>query len=310
MNLETYRQQFEDEYRWLNPPPLHALGPDDRAILSRFTQWLLDERGLAPATVKLYLVAVRRWMRWLEVNDLLPTGFPLAKALLALDDALAGSTFKVDRRPPEPPEGIERVLRYYESPHYAAKLHARLVEKPGLAERLSLEMLRNRALLACLGETGGRVSEVLSLRVGDFPPHAFEAGDVWRVTVHGKGDQGYYLRFLHTLPYLRVYLTRRPDAAPGDALFIAHSKRYEGQALSRQVAWKIVSEAAAALGLGRIHPHDFRHYRATQLVEVGEPLDVVQEYLGHRSVEVTRQYYAHTREARVDEAARRAGLLE
>jgi integrase len=67
----------------------------------------------------------------------------------------------------------------------------------------------------------------------------------------------------------------------------------------------VVDAARRALGLPSMHPHDFRHYRATQLVNAGEPLDVVQDYLGHRSVETTRAYYARTKEKRVDEAVRR-----
>lgn len=296
-----------DDPPHFNPTPLPHIGPEQRAILSRFIQWLLDARNLAPGTVKLYASAVRRWFQWMGVNDYFPDGFPLAKALWALDDALAGSTFRISRRPPEPPEGIEQVIVYYESAEYAAELHARLSEKPKLAPRLMLEMLRNRALLRALAETGGRISEVLSLRAGDFPAQAFE-GDVWRVRVYGKGGNAYYLRFLRSLPYIEAYLEAREEVRDNDPLFVAHSKRYAGQALSRQAAWLVVDQARRALGLGRIHPHDFRHYRATQLVNAGEPLDVVQEYLGHKSVETTRGYYAHTREARVDEAAERVGL--
>ena len=38
------------------------------------------------------------------------------------------------------------------------------------------------------------------------------------------------------------------------------------------------------------------------------PLDVVQDYLGHRSVETTRGYYAHADPRRVDEAVRTTRL--
>jgi len=72
----------------------------------------------------------------------------------------------------------------------------------------------------------------------------------------------------------------------------------------------VVQRAARALGLRSITPHDFRHWRATQLINAGTPLDVVQDYLGHRSVETTRAYYAHTDPLRVDEAARTTGLLK
>ena len=77
--------------------------------------------------------------------------------------------------------------------------------------------------------------------------------------------------------------------------------------MSRQSAWAVVNGARRALGLGRIHPHDFRHWRATALVNAARRLDVVQNNLGHRSVKTTRAYCAHTRKERVDQAARQAG---
>lgn len=285
-----------------SPTPLPDLSADDISILNRFTQWMLDKRNLAPATVRLYMSGIKRWLEWMGVYDYLPADFPLTKALWALSDALAGRIFDVERKPPEPPEGIEQAVTYYESAQYAGVLHARLIEKPKLAQRLQLEMLRNRALLHVLAESGGRISEVLRLTVADFPPRAF-TGDVWRVEVVGKGGHRYDLRFWDSLIHIRAYIEARQDNEP--ALFIFHSKRYGGRKMSRQAAWRVVDDARRTLGLGCIHPHDFRHWCASKLVAAGEPLDVIQDYLGHRSVETTRGYYAHTKAARVDAAAKK-----
>ena len=60
----------------------------------------------------------------------------------------------------------------------------------------------------------------------------------------------------------------------------------------------IVKNAAKALGLHQAtSPHSFRHYRATQLLNEGMPLESVQAYLGHVSIETTRIVYAHTHTA-------------
>jgi site-specific recombinase XerD len=62
--------------------------------------------------------------------------------------------------------------------------------------------------------------------------------------------------------------------------------------------WRAVKRAAQALGLSKAaSPHAFRHYRATQLLNEGMPLESVQAYLGHASPETTRIVYAHTRTA-------------
>lgn len=317
--VRNYRRGIELFITFAAPStPLAHLGARDRAILVRYTQWLLDERALSPPTAKLYATACRRWFEWMGLNDYLPQAFPLAKALHALSDALAANLFRPDRRAPEPPDGIELVIRYYDTVELPERLQAR--PDPERVRRWQLTTQRNRALLRCLGESGGRISEVLSLRVGDFPPQAFAGSEVWRVTVSGKAGHRYDLRFLDSLPYIEQYLAARGAAATREAasggppphapLFVAHSKRYEGRPLSRVAAWKVVDEARRALGLPGIHPHDFRHWCASKLINAGQPLDVVQEYLGHRSVETTRAYYAHTKSARVDEAARTVRLLK
>ena len=164
-----------------------------------------------------------------------------------------------------------------------------------------------------LAETGGRISEVLSLNLADIPARNLERSEVLRVEVIGKGGHSYYLRFLDSLPAIRAYITARganlKASLKGDIpLFVSHAPRYDGTRMSRVIAWRVVQRASKALGLRSITPHDFRHWRATQLINAGHSLDVVQEYLGHRSVETTRAYYAHTDPLRVDDAVRNTGL--
>ncbi len=181
-------------------------------------------------------------------------------------------------------------------------------------KRWLLETARNWALMRVLGETGGRVSEVLSLDVGDFPSRAFEAGEVWRVAVVGKGRHEYDLRFLKALAYIKVYQAARQQMYGADdiypALFVKHTPaalKSKTNWLDRNSAWRIVSRAADGLGLGKVRVHDFRHWCATELIALGEPLEIVKEYLGHRSIQTTEKYYAHIRPERVDRATE--GLL-
>jgi integrase len=55
----------------------------------------------------------------------------------------------------------------------------------------------------------------------------------------------------------------------------------------------IVKKAVRALGLDpSLSAHDFRHYRATQLLRAGMPLEAVQELLGHVDINTTRTVYA------------------
>lgn len=151
------------------------------------------------------------------------------------------------------------------------------------------------------------------MNLSDFPERYLDRNEVLRVEVIGKGGHTYYLRFFDALPAIHAYIRARGAnlraTSRGEVpLFVSHAPRYEGARMSRVVAWRVVQRAATALGLKKISPHDFRHWRATQLINAGTPLDVVQDYLGHRSVETTRAYYAHTDPLRVDDAAKRIGL--
>jgi site-specific recombinase XerD len=74
---------------------------------------------------------------------------------------------------------------------------------------------------------------------------------------------------------------------------VSHSRRANGKRLTTRSVQRIVGTAVAALNLDdSLTPHDFRHYRATELLREGVPVEVVQEYLGHADISTTRSVYA------------------
>jgi site-specific recombinase XerD len=214
---------------------------------------------------------------------------------------------------PQPSTDIEEVIYFYDTQELPAALRKPNVEADRI-QRWELTRLRNCALMHVLAETGGRISEILSLNLSNFPERYLNKDEVLRVEVIGKGGHTYYLRFLDSLPAIRAYIRARganlrAASYQGDVpIFVSHDTRYDGHRMSRVIAWRVVQRAARALGLHTLTPHDFRHWRATQLINAGHPLDVVQDYLGHRSVETTRAYYAHTDPLRVDDAAQKTRL--
>lgn len=253
----------------------------DESVLQQFNA-LLSRRKFAKATRRLYLSALRRLLQWLDANDQLPPGFNRAKAEAKLRVSRGEARAGYRHRAVDP--DLPRLVTFYDDQPLPDRGDAR-------AALRRLELLRDRAIMHTLYASAGRVSEVASLTRAQVAD-----GRIGEVLITGKGDKQRML-FLtaEAQAAIRAYCNERDDPYP--ALFISHRK-HKGQPLTRMTVWRVVKRAALALGLSKItSPHSFRHYRATQLLNEGMPLESVQAYLGHASPETTRIVYAHTRTA-------------
>ena len=269
------------------------------------------ETGLEPATVRLYGQAMITWFRFLADELMLPEPFPVSPALQKARRLLRTYVPATEARDgaPEPPEGIEELIRAFDSPEIDAEAD------PKEQKRQRLEALRNRALLYALADSGARVSEVLRLTADHVRGARVNDQGIWQVRVRGKGrgqsGRMVTMRFTRpTLESMQEYLEVR--AEPGaTALFVSHAKtrpKYRGSPMSANAVWRMIRRTAKQLGLPHIHPHDFRHWRATQMLQEGVPIDQVQRFLNHRSIRTT-QLYAKTAEQQIDEAGVRTSPL-
>lgn len=165
--------------------------------------------------------------------------------------------------------------------------------------------LRDSAILELLYATGMRIGELVGLDVADV--------DLTRRTarVTGKGNKQRVVPFGDTAAaaveeWLRrgrpVLLERAGrHATAGAALFVGTRG---GRIDPRQVR-TIVQRAAQVSGAEGLTPHGLRHSAATHLVEGGADLRVVQEILGHSSLQTT-QVYTHVNAKRIKEVFNRA----
>jgi integrase/recombinase XerD len=88
----------------------------------------------------------------------------------------------------------------------------------------------------------------------------------------------------------------------GGPLFLS----VRGVRLDRRRAWEMLVDAARAAGLKNgISPHTLRHSFATHLLEGGADLRIVQELLGHASINTT-QLYTHLTGERIKDVYARA----
>lgn len=147
--------------------------------------------------------------------------------------------------------------------------------------------LRNRALLEVLYSTGARISEAVGLDIDDVDTQSRS------VLLRGKGGKQRLVPIGRpAVSALENYLVRgRPDLARRGKGVPGIFLNARGGRLSRQSAWQVLQDAAAAAGIASdVSPHTMRHSFATHLLEGGADVRVVQELLGHASVTTTQIY--------------------
>lgn len=270
--LQTHGSYHTLEDTWpLSPVQLQT------ADVLAFRSWLLANRAMATATT--YIAAVLNYLHFLDGIDQLPAGVQLGKLAQQrkrrrVERNQAASVVDLD----EARQAMPQVVGYY---------NQRPLPPQDDAYNRRLSLLRDRALVNMLYATAARLSEILALnrtQVGN--------GRSPTATIIGKGQRP---RTLHIMPYaqeaIQAYLRERTDSNP--ALFVSHSRNAGGARLTQSGAHNVVKRAVKALRLEpTLSAHDFRHYRATQLLRDGMPLEVVQELLGHADISTTRAIYA------------------
>jgi integrase/recombinase XerD len=154
--------------------------------------------------------------------------------------------------------------------------------------------LRDQAMLELLYSSGARVSELIGINLNDLSTVTSVEGVITTLKLRGKGSKerivplGSYAAKAIDNYCVRVrpaLLAKNPKNNP--ALFL----NSRGSRISRQSAWQMVLDAAAAAGITEhVSPHVFRHSYATHLLDGGADIRVVQELLGHASVTTTQIY--------------------
>ncbi|MDO4506529.1 MAG: tyrosine-type recombinase/integrase [Spirochaetales bacterium] len=154
-----------------------------------------------------------------------------------------------------------------------------------------LWVARDKALFEMLYSSGCRVSEMADLKFSDF------TSDYGSAVVTGKGKKDRRVYFEEDArkalgEYLRERRERFPmhekdGASPVENVFI----NQKGTALTPHGIEFIVKRYSGIEGTGRqISPHAFRHTFATQMLNGGADIRVVQEMLGHSSISTTQRY--------------------
>lgn len=146
---------------------------------------------------------------------------------------------------------------------------------------------RNYVIIEVLYGCGLRVSELVNLTLSNI------YSDEECLMVMGKGSKQRWVPInAHALKLLLMYISQiRSQMAPkpGEEKYVFLNRR--GTRLSRNYVFMFLKEAAKSAGITKqVSPHSLRHSFATELVQNGADLRIVQELLGHESISTTEIY--------------------
>jgi site-specific recombinase XerD len=247
----------------------------DRLLLRRYLAYL-STRRFATASVKRKASALRRYFAWLT-----------RRGAIGVDPSR-------HLRTPSGASRLPRVLERREIDELldpTARPSEERIDHPpstaGLAEALRM---RDDAVLELLYGSGLRVAELCALGLGDLD---LRSGVV---SVMGKGAKERRVPMhRHCVACLERWLATGRSAlslpdSPADAVFLNR----RGRRLGPRDVRRIVDRRSPA----PTHPHALRHSFATHLLDGGADLRVVQELLGHSSLQTT-QVYTHVSKERL-----------
>ncbi len=270
---ENYARFLNKFFNWLKSKKLETLLPNElgndhiwkyRLFLSRH----IDKKTgktLKKSTQNYYLIALRGLLDFFAEKNI--SALPSTKIKLVKDKNEKEVIFlKLDQ--------VEKLLL---APNIKTKIG-----------------LRDRAIIETLFSTGLRVFELVSLNREQLIIKN-NTKDL-EVSIVGKGAKVRTVYFSNrAVSILREYLNKRKDI--DKALFINYKPGIEKTNKDRRLTTKsiesIVKKYVKITGLPIVTtPHTLRHSFATDLLNEGADIRLVQEFLGHKNISTT-QIYTH-----------------
>ena len=171
--------------------------------------------------------------------------------------------------------GLLKLEKTIKKPFSAAEMEAL---------RVNCQGLRDRALVEFLYSTGVRMSELVSLNVGDIEMGKQE------LIVYGKGSKERKTYLTDSAKfYLRRYLrTPQQEGLEEQPLFVTLDKPHDR--LTVAGVQHMLRQLGKRAKVDNCHPRRFRRTIATDLLNRGMPIEQVKEFLGHEKLDTTMIY--------------------
>ncbi|MDE1923626.1 MAG: site-specific tyrosine recombinase XerD [Gammaproteobacteria bacterium] len=281
--------------------------------LQRFLDAVWTERGLSANTLAAYRADLTALGRWLEAHE-----SALLKATRLEILGFIAARVEGGARPRSTARQLSSFRRFYRfmmregliatdptaqiaMPKIGRSLPKSLteaevdalLEAPTVGDPLGH---RDRTMLEVLYATGLRVSELVSLEIGQVNLNqgvmrVVGKGNRERLIPLGEEAVGWLQQFMRG-PRAEILLERQTD-------YLFPTRR--GDRMTRQAFWHIIKRYSKKAGVEKeLSPHTLRHAFATHLLNHGADLRVVQMLLGHSDLSTT-QIYTHVARERLKE---------
>jgi len=147
-----------------------------------------------------------------------------------------------------------------------------------------IKSIRDRAIFRLMLRCGLRVEEVADLTLS-----AIDLKRRQILIFKGKGSKGRIVYFSKdTYDALIAYIkVRRPLRTQG--LFLVEKGTYKGKEISVRGIQKRIEYYSKKSGI-KVSCHHLRHTMATQLLNAGADLEIIQDLLGHSKIATTQRY--------------------
>jgi site-specific recombinase XerD len=246
----------------------------------------LKLRGYSPRTIKTYLGALRRFVRFFHPRH--PrnlTAENIRSYLLYLIEEKKASRSTINQ--------TISALRFLYVELYRRSVNFKSIKRPKKEHKLPIVLSRkeiaritsaienqtHRLIIELIYGSGLRVSEAVRLRVQEV--------NLDELTIFVRGGKGRKDRITVLSPKLVEPLRRQMESkAPSDYLFPGRNGH-----LSTRSVQQIFERALKKAGVQKkATVHALRHSFATHLLEAGTDIRYIKELLGHKRLETTRIY--------------------
>jgi len=293
-------------------------GIEDSAILD-FLLWLRVEKGRADSTIAAYKRDLEKFLEWVTGNGLSIQSLGENDVIAFLRD-LQNMDYS-DSTITRTMVSVRSLFMFMDIEGLRTINPTKSIELPrvpkGLPKAISEEEVnellaaiegddpvarRDRAILEVLYGTGARITELVSLSLGDIDPidHLLKVlgkGNKERIVPVGTFAMRALKEWLE--PAGRGCFEPEIWKSRNDSEAIFLNRR--GGRLTRQGGWGVVKKYGAKVGLGsNLSPHTLRHCCATHMLEHGADIRTVQELLGHASITTTQIYTKVSRDKLIE----------